>query len=157
MNTAANNPRYISNIRSNNIIKPWLEFALMTAAHILVCLTKEGKTHKEIAREDFDNNLELVSVWIDYMTAINWMYKNTNYGSSNNKWIAIDSAKKWVERILQYNKEGKQLVYPIMLLNVKILGTRHDVLNHINSTWLIYIPSIVRFLCTYVQKGRASN
>ena len=33
------------------------------------------------------------------------MYKNTNYGSSNNKWIAIDSAKKWVERILQYNKE----------------------------------------------------
>ena len=71
MNTAANNPRYISNIRSNNIIKPWLEFALITAAHILVCLTKEGKTHEEIAREDFDNNLELVSVWVHYMAAIN--------------------------------------------------------------------------------------
>jgi hypothetical protein len=42
----------------------------MTAAHILVCLTKEGKSHEEIAREDFDNNLELVTVWIDYMIGI---------------------------------------------------------------------------------------
>ena len=75
MNTAANNPRYISDIQSNNITKPWHESALMTAAHILICLTKEGKTSEEIAREDFDNNLELVSVWIDYMTAINWIYK----------------------------------------------------------------------------------
>jgi hypothetical protein len=30
----------------------------MIAAHILVCLTQEGKSHEEIAREDFDNNLE---------------------------------------------------------------------------------------------------
>jgi hypothetical protein len=73
----------------------------MTAAHILVRLTKEGKTHEEIAREDFDNNLELVSVWIDYMTAINWMYNNKNDG----KTIATDNGKKWVERILQYKKK----------------------------------------------------
>jgi hypothetical protein len=70
------------------------ESALMTAAHILVCLTKEGKTHEEIAREDFDNNLELVSVWIDYMTAINWMYKNKNDG----KMIATYNGKKWMEK-----------------------------------------------------------
>jgi hypothetical protein len=36
------------------------ESALMAAAHILICLTKDGKTHEEIAK-DFDNNLELVS------------------------------------------------------------------------------------------------
>jgi hypothetical protein len=54
------------------------ESALMTAAHILICLTQEGKSIQEIARQDFDNNLELVSVWIDYMIAINWMYKSTN-------------------------------------------------------------------------------
>jgi hypothetical protein len=65
----------------------------MTAAHILVCLTKEGKTHEEIARKDFDNNLELVSVWIDYMTAINWMYKD-----GSEKWIATDEGKKWIEK-----------------------------------------------------------
>jgi hypothetical protein len=74
----------------------------MTAAHILVCLTQEGKSHEDIAMEDFDNNLELVSVWIDYMIGINWIYKNIDGG---NKWIATDNGKKWVEKILQYNKE----------------------------------------------------
>jgi hypothetical protein len=37
------------------------DFALMSAAHILICLTKEGKSIKDIAK-DFDNNLELVTV-----------------------------------------------------------------------------------------------
>ena len=60
----------------------------MTAAHILVHLTQEGKTHEEIAK-DFDNNLELVSVWTDYMTAINWMYKD-----GSEKWIATDEGKR---------------------------------------------------------------
>jgi hypothetical protein len=102
MNTAANNSTYITDTKSNNTTrKPWRESASMTAAHILVCLTKEGRSHEEIAREDFDNNLELVSVWIDYMIGINWIYKNTNDGS--NKWIATDNGKKWVEKILQYN------------------------------------------------------
>ena len=49
----------------------------MTAVHILICLTK-GKSREEIAR-DFDDNLELVRVWIDYMIAINWVYKNWVY------------------------------------------------------------------------------
>jgi hypothetical protein len=78
----------------------------MTAAHILVRLTKEGKSIDEIAREDFNNNLELVSVWIDYMAAINWIYKN---GSNNNKWITTNDGKKWVEKILQHKlSEGKR-------------------------------------------------
>jgi predicted transcriptional regulator len=68
----------------------------MTAAHILVCLTQEGKSHEEIAMEDFDNNLELVSVWIDYMIGINWMYKNQSDDSE--KWIATHDGKKWIEK-----------------------------------------------------------
>ena len=71
----------------------------MTAAHILVRLTKEGKSIDEIAKEDFNNNLELVSVWIDYMAAINWIYKN---GRNDNKWITTNDGKKWVEKILQH-------------------------------------------------------
>ena len=69
------------------------ESAFMTAAHILMCLTKEGKSIENIAK-DFDNNLELVSVWIDYMIGINWMYKD----GSDNKWIATENGKKWIER-----------------------------------------------------------
>jgi len=69
------------------------ESAFMTAAHILICLTKEGKSIENIAK-DFDNNLELVYVWIDYMIGINWIYKNR----SDNKWIATENGKKWIER-----------------------------------------------------------
>ena len=65
----------------------------MAAAHILVCLTQEGKSIEEVTN-DFDNNLELVSVWIDYMIGINWMYKD----GSDNKWIATDEGKNWIEK-----------------------------------------------------------
>ena len=76
------------------------DFALMTAAHILICLTKEGKSIKDIA-EDFDNNLELVTVWIDYMAAINWISDSNNNNNSNNnkKWIATDNGVKWMHKI----------------------------------------------------------
>ena len=72
----------------------------MTAAHILVCLTNEGKSHEEIAREDFNNNnnKELVTVCIDYMAAINWICKDTNNNGSNDKWLATDSRRKWVKK-----------------------------------------------------------
>jgi hypothetical protein len=33
----------------------------MTAAHIIISLTHEGKSIKQIASEEFDNNLELVT------------------------------------------------------------------------------------------------
>ena len=67
----------------------------MTAAHILICLTQERKSIKDIAK-DFDNNLELVSVWADYMVAINWIYKD----GTDNKRVAMDEGKKWIEKIL---------------------------------------------------------
>jgi predicted transcriptional regulator len=66
---------------------------LIAAAHILVCLTnKEGKSIKDIAK-DIDNNLELVTVWTDYMIGINWVYKD-----GSEKWIATDEGKKWIEK-----------------------------------------------------------
>jgi predicted transcriptional regulator len=64
----------------------------MTAAHILICLTEECKSIKDVAK-DFDNNLELVTVWIDYMAGINWLYKD-----SSEKWVATDNGKKWIEK-----------------------------------------------------------
>jgi len=64
----------------------------MTAAHILTCLTEECKSIRGIAK-DFDNNLELVTVWIDYMAGINWLYKD-----SSEKWVATDNGKKWIEK-----------------------------------------------------------
>lgn len=37
----------------------------------MICLT-QGKSNEEIAG-DFGNNLEFVSVWIDYMIGIKWL------------------------------------------------------------------------------------
>ena len=64
----------------------------MTAAYILACLTEEGKSIKDISK-DFDNNLELVTVWKDYMAGINWIYQD-----GDEKWIATDNGKKWIEK-----------------------------------------------------------
>ena len=72
----------------------------MTAAHIFLCLIKDGKGYEKIAREDFDNNLELVSVWIDYMAAINWIRRNDS--NNNKEWIATDNGKRWIEKIVQH-------------------------------------------------------
>ncbi len=69
----------------------------MTAVHILICLTK-GKSREEIAR-DFDDNLELVRVWIDYMIAINWVYKNWVYkNAADGTWVVSDNGKMWIEK-----------------------------------------------------------
>ena len=53
----------------------------------------------QIAREDFNNNLELVTVWTDYMIAVNWMYKD-----GGKKWIATGNGITWVEKILNYKR-----------------------------------------------------
>jgi hypothetical protein len=54
--------------------------------------------------------VELVSVWIDYMAAINWIYKN---GSNNNKWITTNDGKKWVEKILQHTLSKGRRTYRV--------------------------------------------
>ena len=52
----------ITNIPSCITKKHRHESALRTAAHILVCLTQDCKSLQDIASEDFENNLKLVSV-----------------------------------------------------------------------------------------------
>ena len=64
----------------------------MSAIHILISLIK-GKSREEIAK-DFDNNLELVCVWIDYMIGSNWLYMDP----IDRTWVASDNAKKWIEK-----------------------------------------------------------
>ena len=96
---AEENIKDAMNISTNITRKHCHESALMTAAHILVCLTQECKSIKEIAKDDFDDNLELVSVWADYMVGMNWMqYRSVN---SENRWIVTDTGKNWVQRIFR--------------------------------------------------------
>jgi hypothetical protein len=91
----------MTNIQSNTARNHYHESALMTAAHILTHLTQEGKSIDEIARCDFDDNMELVTVWTDYMIGINWMYKD----GGDKKWIATHKGKKWIEKYYSIKDE----------------------------------------------------
>jgi hypothetical protein len=85
-------PKYVKPIVNKGAIKHYRESALMTAIHILICLI-QGKSREDIAK-DFDNNLESVCVWIDYMIGIDWVYRDPIDGT----WVASDNGKKWIEK-----------------------------------------------------------
>jgi hypothetical protein len=96
-------PTRMINIQSNTTRNHYQESASMTAVHILVCLTQDDKSIEQIVKEDFDNNMELVTVWTDYMIAVNWMYKNTT--NRGKKWIAEENGKKWIEKYYSIKDE----------------------------------------------------
>jgi hypothetical protein len=59
----------------NTIKKSHMDSALGTAFHILRCID-EGQSTKEII-QSLDSNEQLVSVWIQYLKAINWLKEDT--------------------------------------------------------------------------------
>ena len=83
-------PKYVKPIVNKGAIKHYRESALMTAIHILICLI-QGKSREDIAK-DFDNNLESVCVWIDYMIGIDWVYRQSNRRDlgSIRQWKKVD-------------------------------------------------------------------
>jgi hypothetical protein len=92
MTIAVNNSTYLTDIQSKDTRKHCHESAFMAAIHVLVSLTLENKGYREIAA-DFDNNLELVAVWIDYMTKLKWVNKN----KTDDKWVATEEGKRWIQ------------------------------------------------------------
>ena len=78
------NSTYVESIPNKRTIMHYRESALISAIHILICLT-EGKNPENIAKE-FDGNIELVRIWIDYMIGINWIHRNAVDGT----WVALD-------------------------------------------------------------------
>ena len=89
---SVNNSADFADIQSKDTRKHCHESAFMAAIHILVSLTLDNKSYGEIAA-DFDNNLELVDVWIGYMTKLNWVYKN----KTDDKWVATEEGKRWIQ------------------------------------------------------------
>jgi hypothetical protein len=86
------NSTYVESIPNKRAIMHYRESALISAVHFLICLT-EGKSPEDIAK-DFDGDIELVRIWIDYMMGINWVYRNAVDGI----WVALDDGKKWIEK-----------------------------------------------------------
>ena len=93
LSRAADDQVQTMSIQSNITKDHYRDSALITAAHILIRLTQEDKSIDQIARENFDNNLELVSVWADYMVTLNWIHNsgaNTKNRWSVTQWKDVD-------------------------------------------------------------------
>ncbi|HEY7571212.1 MAG TPA: hypothetical protein VH796_07585 [Nitrososphaeraceae archaeon] len=86
------NSTHVESILNKTPTRHYRESALMSAVHILICMT-EGKSPEDIAK-DFDGNVELVRIWIDYMIGINWVYRNAVDGT----WVSSNNGKKWIEK-----------------------------------------------------------
>jgi hypothetical protein len=98
MTLAVNNSTYLTDIRKDTR-KHCHDSAFMAAIHILVCLTQvDYKSYQEIAA-DFDNNLELIVVWVDYMTKLNWVYKN----KTDDKWVATEAGKRQIAAYIKHH------------------------------------------------------
>jgi len=95
LSRADDDPMQVINVHRNIIKNYYHDSALMTAAHILISLTQEAKSIKQIASEDFDSNLELVSVWADYMVGLNWIYPD-----GDNKWVQTKSGNRWLQKVM---------------------------------------------------------
>jgi SHS2 domain-containing protein len=105
MTIAVNNSTYLTDIQSKDTRKHCHESAFMAAIHILVCLTQvDNKSYREIA-VDFEDNLELVVVWVNYMTKLNWIYKN----KSDDKWVATQEGKKFIQKLLQHQYDKNDM------------------------------------------------
>ena len=50
-------PTRMINIQGNTMRNHYQESALMTAIHILICLTQDDKSIEQIVKEDFDDNM----------------------------------------------------------------------------------------------------
>ena len=98
-----NNSTYLTDIQSKDTREHCHESAFMAAIHILACLTLDNKSYQEIA-VDFDNNLELVAVWIDYMIKLNWIYKN----KTDDKWVATEEGKRWIQNCCGIQNDKKR-------------------------------------------------
>ena len=99
MTIAVNNSKYLTDIQSKDTRKHCHESAFMAAIHILVSLTQvDNKSYEEIA-EDFDNNLELVDVWIDYMTNLNWVSKD----KTDDKWVVTEEGKRQIASYIKHH------------------------------------------------------
>jgi hypothetical protein len=83
--------------RKKDIKKSYMDSALGTALYILRCIN-EGHSRKEII-QSLDNNVQHVTVWIQYLKAISWLKEDTqgNLLASEDGKLRIQQYEKAIE------------------------------------------------------------
>ena len=79
--------------RNTNTLKPKKLSPLETAAYVLECI-HEGKRKEEIVQR-FDNDEQLVSLWLTFLKANDWLEEDHD---SNNQLVVSEEGKQWIKK-----------------------------------------------------------
>lgn len=79
--------------RNTNTLNPKKLSPLESAAYVLECI-QEGKRKEEIVRR-FNDDEQLVSLWLTFLKANDWLEEDHNSGS---QLLVTEEGKQWIER-----------------------------------------------------------
>ena len=121
----------------NTIKKSHMDSALGTAFHILRCID-EGQSTKEII-QSLDSNEQLVSVWIQYLKAINWLKEDTQ-----GNLVASGDGKSRLQRY--------EMTIASKLQNTNIISREHEsdkyqqeIVNSFQSAYVKFMETTVMY------------
>jgi hypothetical protein len=78
--------------RNTNTLNPKKLSPLETAAYVLACI-HEGKRKEEIVQR-FDDDEQLVSLWLTFLKANDWLEEDHD---SNSQLVVSEEGKQWIE------------------------------------------------------------
>ena len=78
--------------RNTNTLNPKKLSPLETAAYVLECIV-EGKRKEEIVQR-FDDDEQLVSLWLTFLKANDWLEEDHN---SSSQLLVTEEGKQWIE------------------------------------------------------------
>jgi hypothetical protein len=79
--------------RNTNTQNPKKLSPLETAAYVLECI-HEGKRKEEIVQR-FDDDEQLVSLWLTFLKANDWLEEDHN---SNSQLVVSEEGKQWIKK-----------------------------------------------------------
>ncbi|MDQ6864550.1 MAG: hypothetical protein M3044_12075 [Thermoproteota archaeon] len=79
--------------RNNNTPNPKKLSPLESAAYVLECI-QEGKQKEEIVQR-FNDDEQLVSLWLTFLKANDWLEEDHN---SSSQLVVTEEGKQWIER-----------------------------------------------------------
>lgn len=79
--------------RSSNTLNPKKLSPLESAAYVLECI-HEGKRKEEIVQR-FDDDGQLVSLWLTFLKANDWLEEDHD---SNSQLVVSEEGKRWIEK-----------------------------------------------------------
>lgn len=129
--------------KKNDIEKSHIDSALGSALYILRCI-HEGQSIKEIV-QSLDSNVQYVTVWIQYLTAISWLKED-----AQKNLLASEDGKL---RIQQYEKAIQSKLHETNSTYQKFKNDKYqeELVLSFQSAYAKFIETSVMYYCGCLQ------